>query len=1097
MLDRIVAMIRSSERAVYEVGMDNGNVWFEVGISLGRRQPAALMSSVKPSELPDILRSPWLRPYETDAECIQGALGFLALANVPPIVAPSRAVADPRKIIVVGDGDRATTVAHRLQGPARTTELVSPAGIRSVLDAIDLAESGGMIVCVRPPTERWDGHAAIASLLTLGAGFGLQRNVVLAAGTGEFVPSDCMQLIVRGADNKELADAVLAALDRPRPPAPLPGTTVPRIVGALERSQAADVASAIRESRAILLEAEPGYGKTTLLSQIVDRLGWPTGWVTVDDGWSGSDLVDRLVAAVGEHAPGFGWNAVVSARTTAREGLKEFRLPSPEMLGELLADAADQAGAIDKVLLVVDDVQKATQEGGRLLGRLLQVAPAWLYVAIAGRDSPDPITRMSAGGRLPTWRAEDLRFSSGETSTFLRENGRKADDERVSLLHVRTEGWQAALSVVRVWLDKHPDATNERLREMARGDRHEVYRIFATDYFAELPQDLRDGLLAAALPIRLDAEVARRLYGDGGGLRLRQLAEGPYFITEDSAGLFRLHSLFREFLSQRWIDERGRESLLAQRSELARWYQEHGDSANAFQVACEAEDWETATSSIEPIIRLLANQGDAYFVLDVIGRLPEDRIRQSRHLWESWVRALSHLGDERARSEAEALASSKTSDESDQALADLLLVELRYERSELSDQEAAARCDEIAERLSSTDKRMAVQARLLALGARTARNANPDEWPPLLGAARQAAELARSAEMPAAAAIALSHAGDMAGRIFQMAASEERSQLQFLQRLGYGVRPEALARQVERLVKIGSQAAELYKEAFRLADQTQDSVVLAYVQYSYARYLTFQALNMVFTAGAITESVRSLTQDAIRISLQAAEAYLRRGVLRSVSVCLNAAAEAAKVQNDRDRMDQYLSKSVELASEHGYRDLVEAAGRIRAHPTPMESYDAAIHPEPLHRISADDRERLIGALLTQASVFGGNPAKLRNALEEELSVLATVDAEREVTCQYLIGLQNKTGPKVGPFNTEPPTWRVACRIRGIIGTNEHKNVGALLRRFKSAHCADCSLKSPGTPEREIDEERIFQPMLDRIRQEEAHDPATPDQGISC
>src|SRR5437899_11588571 len=60
--DRIAAMIRSADRAVYDVGADNGNVWFELGDSIGLRQPVALTSSVDPPELVDILRTPWLRP---------------------------------------------------------------------------------------------------------------------------------------------------------------------------------------------------------------------------------------------------------------------------------------------------------------------------------------------------------------------------------------------------------------------------------------------------------------------------------------------------------------------------------------------------------------------------------------------------------------------------------------------------------------------------------------------------------------------------------------------------------------------------------------------------------------------------------------------------------------------------------------------------------------------------------------------------------------------------------------------------------------------------------------------------------------------------
>ena len=109
-------------------------------------------------------------------------------------------------------------------------------------------------------------------------------------------------------------------------------------------------------------------------------------------------------------------------------------------------------------------------------------------------------------------------------------------------------------------------------------------------------------------------------------------------------------SLFREFLSQRWIEERGLGSLQAARSSLARWYHKNNDTASAYQVACEAEDWESAVAVIGPIARAFANRGEAGFLRELLGRIPVDRIRESRPIWESWVRgARLHGRARRAR----------------------------------------------------------------------------------------------------------------------------------------------------------------------------------------------------------------------------------------------------------------------------------------------------------------------------------------------------------------------------------------------------------------------------------------------------------------
>jgi ATP/maltotriose-dependent transcriptional regulator MalT len=459
---------------------------------------------------------------------------------------------------------------------------------------------------------------------------------------------------------------------------------------------------------------------------------------------------------------------------------------------------------------------------------------------------------------------------------------------------------------------------------MARGDRYHVYQIFATDYFTGLGPAIREDLFLTALPLRLDAEVAERLYGPRGPLRIRELAQGPYFINEEAAGSFRVHSLFREFLTQRWIEERGAASLLEQRSQLARWYRETGDIASAYQIACEAQDWETAVAAIDAAIRPLANQADSYFVLEVLQRLPEDRIRQSRPLWESWVRALSHLGDPRALSEATALAEAPGSI-SEQGLADLLLAELRHDHGELSDEELAVACDAIALRLTPEDPRLAVQARFMALSARAVRSGSPEQWPRLLEVAREVATEAKAAAMPSVAAIALAQAGDLAGRIFQNAFMQDLATLRFAASFGAAPPLEQRLKRARQLLAVHDAALQLYKEAFSLAEETNDPLTLAHVQLSYSRSTTAKVMDSVLRTGKIAEAERGAGEAAIQYALTAAAAYAERGVLRSVAVCFNAAAEAASVLNDHQRRDGFCDQSASLVHRSRNKLLVVAA----------------------------------------------------------------------------------------------------------------------------------------------------------------------------
>lgn len=322
LIARIAAMIAASDRAVYEVGAENGNVWFEMGISVAIRQPTALMTDRDPAELPGILRSAWLRHYRDNEACLADIRGFLALADPAPHAPASLGSGDTALVTVVGTGDRTRALVDALRAAEHEVVSRPPSAIRSLSEAVEMAESSGALIGVRPDATAWDGDDATATLTTLGAAFGLRREVIAAAGPAEPVPSDCEQLVVRGAGDSDLAAGVLALLGRNSPALPPSGTVRPRIFATLPRPLRTSVSDALRNDGRALISGEPGYGKTTLLSQVADGLECPVAWVSTEANWTTGELLERIVVAVGQHAPRFGWEAwaaVIQSRQVAEQ----------------------------------------------------------------------------------------------------------------------------------------------------------------------------------------------------------------------------------------------------------------------------------------------------------------------------------------------------------------------------------------------------------------------------------------------------------------------------------------------------------------------------------------------------------------------------------------------------------------------------------------------------------------------------------------------------------------------------------------------------------------------------------------------------------
>ena len=137
------------------------------------------------------------------------------------------------------------------------------------------------------------------------------RAVLVAAGRAEWVPSDCMQLVVRGTDDADLARSVLSLIGRP--PIALPPS------GTARRGRTAETPSNACCRRASAWRpCAPFRGawlwEDHVARPVADELGYRAAWVSLEADWSVAELIERLVAAIGQHIPAFGWTSLLKVR---------------------------------------------------------------------------------------------------------------------------------------------------------------------------------------------------------------------------------------------------------------------------------------------------------------------------------------------------------------------------------------------------------------------------------------------------------------------------------------------------------------------------------------------------------------------------------------------------------------------------------------------------------------------------------------------------------------------------------------------------------------------------------------------------------------
>ena len=397
----------------------------------------------------------------------------------------------------------------------------------------------------------------------------------------------------------------------------------------LHRDRLLDWLTAHADSRVILVTAEAGYGKTTLLADFSRRTRRRVLWYRIDENdrnWV--SLVRYLVAAGQEVDPEFG-----PATRVALEGLG-----SPDasaraaLVGALVADYATFAPTGGAILILddyhqVDDVAEIRD----VLNDFIARSPDGLAVVFAGRRTPSlAFAKLRSTGAVAELQTADLRFDLAESDRLFRETyGRDLDQDLLADVTRHTDGWAACLQLVQSALRNR---SSTEIREFivglsgATGDLH--------DYLAEeVVGDLepavqlflmRTSLLQSVYP-KLAAVIGEVDDLDAG----RQVAEteriGLLSRRSDAhGGGRRYHPLVQEFLEARLRRDFGDEEVIRLHRLIAHFAQDSDWRLAAHHFAA-AGDIDDLHRLVEASVPSIMAGGDFAVAESFIDRLPDGR----------------------------------------------------------------------------------------------------------------------------------------------------------------------------------------------------------------------------------------------------------------------------------------------------------------------------------------------------------------------------------------------------------------------------------------------------------------------------------------
>ncbi len=367
----------------------------------------------------------------------------------------------------------------------------------------------------------------------------------------------------------------------------------------------------------ILMTADAGYGKTTLLVQLILEAGLPCAWCRLEPAdRDPAALLEHLLDTVRLHFPRVGRRLQASLQTG-------------EVKREVAAaHLAHDFGRLSGLLIAIDDYHHVdgSQEVNALMDALLDRLPPSTHVLISTRTTPHlSLSRLRAQNALFEITTDDLRFTHHEIEALFAALGVPLDPQTLQALSDRTEGWVLALVLAYHSIRaKDTDAAKAFLRGL-RGSVAHIYDYLSAEVFATQPPPIQAFLRATSILPRLQTDICNALLDVTTARETLRYLERNHLFThclDDERIRYRYHPLFQEFLQARLLADEGGPHAVDLHRKAARVLERHGLLEEAFDQFATAGEWSEAARLLEDLGGRLLDAGRLQMLTQFLDALP-------------------------------------------------------------------------------------------------------------------------------------------------------------------------------------------------------------------------------------------------------------------------------------------------------------------------------------------------------------------------------------------------------------------------------------------------------------------------------------------
>ncbi|MDI6840164.1 MAG: sigma 54-interacting transcriptional regulator [bacterium] len=398
----------------------------------------------------------------------------------------------------------------------------------------------------------------------------------------------------------------------------------------LKRQRLLDLLRDNLDKKLVLISADAGYGKTTLISDLASEIEQHRkAWHTIDKG--DADFVvfmSYLVESISQAYPNFGNKTKIVIKN-----IKEISPNIEILVGTFINELIDTLK--DELFVFIDDYQEVSESKpiNDALNYLIEHQPQKLHLIISTRTLPTiQLAKLTAKQQLFALKKEELQFTEEEVKALFNDiYHTEVPEVELSKIEEYTKGWITALQLILQELSYKK--TDEVIDVYSKAGKR-AFEYFGNEIIQKLPEKLQSFLFKSSILESMDPRLLNNLLEiNNSDETLNSLMELNLFVSTvpGEKDVYKYHPLFRDFLMNQLNKIFGKELIKDLYQKAATYFARVGDIESAISYWLASECWKEAAALIEKVAGDRLNKGRIDTVNNWINSLPQDLV--DNHPW--------------------------------------------------------------------------------------------------------------------------------------------------------------------------------------------------------------------------------------------------------------------------------------------------------------------------------------------------------------------------------------------------------------------------------------------------------------------------------